>query len=145
MPSEFEDTEAVKHAILKLLKDEDDGRTGRRFVFPKNVNGSYNIILGLNAKDALKYLLPVVIIDFVILLIPPYSSTFFWIIKILVMAFIFIVGLLIALYRPIASRPNIRSIEYLKIVIDYMNRQKVYFSRPKKYGGMSIGKQKQSK
>ncbi|MBT2757953.1 hypothetical protein J7E71_18945 [Mesobacillus foraminis] len=120
--------EEVKEALQELLGKE-DSRKGKTFVFPDNVDRSYNIVKGLSLGNFFKFILPALIIAAGILLIPPYSLGF-------MMAKMFFASMLLlssftfAVLRPIASRPNISYSSYLKRIYNYNSRQKTFFLKP---------------
>jgi hypothetical protein len=122
--------EEVREALKELLGEE-DSRKGKTFVFPDNVDRSYNLVKGLSLMNFFKFILPAVLIATVILLIPPYSLGFmmaklFFVSMLLLCAFTF------AVLRPVKSRPNITYSNYLNRIIHYRNRQKVFFIKPNK-------------
>ena len=117
--------------MLKALLAEKDSRKGKNFVFPDNVDRSYNIVKGLSLANFLKYVLPAIIIATVILLIPPYTLGFMML-KLLFVSLLLLASFTFAVLRPITSRPNITYSNYLNRVIHYHNRQKMFFTKPTK-------------
>ena len=77
----MEDKENLRIALLELLGEEENGRIGRRFFFPQNVEKGYNIIQGLSLTDIAKFIVPPVLLSAIIMLMPPYMSLLFWIVK----------------------------------------------------------------
>jgi hypothetical protein len=117
--------------VLKELLGQEDIRKGKMFVFPENVERSYNIVKGLSIGNFFKYILPAVIIAAVILLIPPYSLGFMMI-KMFFVALLLLGSFTFAVLRPITSRPNITYSNYLKLIFNYNSRQKIFFMKPNK-------------
>ena len=122
--------EEVKTALKELLGQE-DYRKGKTFVFPDNVDRSYNIVKGLSLSNFFKFILPAVILAAVILLIPPYSLGFM-IVKMFFVSLLLLVSFVFAVLRPITSRPNITYSNYLKLIFNYNSRQKLFFLKPNK-------------
>ncbi|WP_121614496.1 hypothetical protein [Mesobacillus foraminis] len=120
--------EEVKAALLELLGKEDN-RKGKTFVFPDNVDRSYNIVKGLSLGNFFKFILPALIIAAGILLIPPYSLALMMV-KMFFSSLLLLGSFTFAVLRPIASRPNIHYSSYLKRIIDYNSRQKIFFLKP---------------
>ena len=117
--------------ILKALLAEKDSRKGKTFVFPDNVDRSYNLVKGLSLANFIKFVLPAIIISAIILLISPYTLGFMMV-KLLFVALLLLGSFTFAVLRPIASRPNITFSNYLKRIIHYHNRQKMFFIKPAK-------------
>lgn len=122
--------EEVKTALKELL-GQADYRKGKTFVFPDNVDRSYNIVKGLSLSNFLKFILPAIILAAVILLIPPYSLGFMMV-KMFFVALLLLVSFIFAVLRPITSRPNITYSNYLKLIFNYNSRQKLFFLKPNK-------------
>ncbi|MDR4950462.1 hypothetical protein [Neobacillus cucumis] len=122
--------EEVK-AVLKDLLGQEDYRKGKTFVFPDNVDRSYNIVKGLSLSNFLKFILPAVILAAVILLIPPYSMGFMMV-KMFFVSLLLLLSFIFAVLRPITSRPNITYSNYLKLITNYNSRQKLFFTKPNK-------------
>ncbi|MCQ6267837.1 hypothetical protein M1K46_19605 [Fictibacillus sp. WQ 8-8] len=121
-----------KEEIREVLKDllgEEDSRRGKTFVFPDNVDKSYNIVKGLSLANFFRFVLPAIGVAVAIMLIPPYSIGFMMA-KMLVASLIMLGAFTFAVLRPIGSRPNITYSNYLKRVLNYTSRQKLYFIRP---------------
>ncbi|MDN4075502.1 hypothetical protein [Fictibacillus terranigra] len=121
-----------KEEIREVLKDllgEEDSRRGKTFVFPDNVDKSYNIVKGLSLANFFRFVLPAIGVAVAIMLIPPYSIGFMMT-KMLVASLIMLGAFTFAVLRPIGSRPNITYSNYLKRVWNYNSRQKLYFIRP---------------
>ncbi|MDQ1005408.1 hypothetical protein QFZ28_005986 [Neobacillus niacini] len=117
--------------VLKELLGQEGIRKGKTFVFPDNVDRSYNIVKGLSIGNFFKFILPAVVIAAVILLIPPYSLGF-TMVKMFFVALLLLVSFTFAVLRPITSRPNITYSNYLKRVFQYNSRQKLFFMKPNK-------------
>lgn len=113
------------------LLGQGDSRKGKTFVFPDNVDRSYNIVKGLSLVNFFKFILPALVIAIIILLIPPYSSGFMMI-KMLFVALLLLVSFIFAVLRPITSRPNITYSNYLQQIFNYNSRQKIFFLKPNK-------------
>jgi hypothetical protein len=122
--------EEVKE-VLKELLGQEGIRKGKTFVFPDNVDRSYNIVKGLSIGNFFKFILPAVVIAAVILLIPPYSFGF-TMVKMFFVALLLLVSFTFAVLRPITFRPNITFSNYLKRVFHYNSRQKLFFMKPNK-------------
>ncbi|MFB6803345.1 hypothetical protein ACFCVU_19570 [Peribacillus butanolivorans] len=122
--------EELREALKELIGEE-DSRKGKTFVFPDNVDRSYNIVKGLSLMNFFRFILPAVVISAIILLIPPYSLGFMMI-KLFFMALLLLGSFTFAVLRPISSRPNITYSSYLKRIIDYNNRQKMFFIKSNK-------------
>lgn len=120
--------EEVKEALMELLGKE-DGRKGKTFVFPDNVDRSYNIVKGLSLENFFKFILPALAIAAGLLLIPPYSLGFMMS-KMLFVSLILLASFTFAVLRPIGSRPNITYSSYLKRILNYNSRQKIFFLKP---------------
>ncbi|MCM2534648.1 hypothetical protein NDK43_22745 [Neobacillus pocheonensis] len=118
-------------AVLKELLGQEDNRKGKTFVFPDNVDRSYNIVKGLSIRNFFKFIFPALIIAAVILLIPPYSLGFMMV-KMFFVSLVLLGSFTFAVLRPITSRPNITYSNYLKLIINYNNRQKLYFIKSNK-------------
>lgn len=117
--------------ILKALFAEKDSRKGKTFVFPDNVDRSYNLVKGLSLSNFIKFVLPAIIIAAILLLISPYTLGFMMI-KLLFVALLLLGSFTFAVLRPITSRPNITYTNYLNRIIHYHNRQKMFFMKPTK-------------
>lgn len=117
--------------VLKELLGEKESRKGKTFVFPDNVDRSYNIVKGLSLMNFFRYILPAVVISAIILFIPPYSLGFMMV-KLFFMALLLLGSLTFAVLRPISARPNITYSIYLKRIIHYNNRQKMFFMKSNK-------------
>lgn len=126
--------EDIKKALLELFNEDGEEREGKKFVFPRNVEASYNLIPGLTGMDAIKYISIPAIISILILAIPPYSVAALWIIKVIVVLLIMACGFILAIARPIRFRNNIRCVEHIKTILSFYSRQKKFFLRPKKRG-----------
>jgi hypothetical protein len=122
--------EELKEALRELLGEE-NSRKGKTFVFPDNVDRSYNIVKGLSVANFFRFVLPAVIISAVILLIPPYSLGFMMA-KLFFVALLMLGALTFAVLRPVLARPNITYSSYLKRLFDYNSRQKIFFIKPNK-------------
>jgi len=132
----LEDKEDLRKALLELLGEEENGRIGRRFFFPQNVEKGYNIIQGLSLTDIAKFIVPSVLLSAIILLMPPYMSLLFWIIKSVFACFILGIGFILAIARPVKYRNNIKFLNYIKMRISFLSKQKLYYIRPKDRGGI---------
>ena len=116
---------------LKTLLAEKDSRKGKTFVFPDNVDRSYNLVKGLSLSNFIKFVLPAIMIAAIILLISPYTLGFMMV-KLLFVALLLLGAFTFAVLRPITSRPNITYTNYLNRIIHYHNRQKMFFIKPTK-------------
>ncbi|MDQ6600901.1 hypothetical protein [Bacillus salipaludis] len=117
--------------VLKELIGQEDRRKGKTFVFPENVDKSYNIVKGLSVGNFLKFILPAVVISAIFLLIPPYSLGFMMI-KLFFVSMVMLGSFTFAVLRPISSRPNITYSQYLGLIFQYNSRQKLFFMKPYK-------------
>ncbi|MED1469800.1 hypothetical protein [Bacillus salipaludis] len=117
--------------VLKELIGQEDRRKGKTFVFPENVDKSYNLVKGLSVGNFLKYILPAVVISAIFLLIPPYSLGFMMI-KLFFVSMVMLGSFTFAVLRPISSRPNITYSQYLRLIFQYNSRQKLFFMKPYK-------------
>ncbi|AND86332.1 hypothetical protein GTH52_14970 (plasmid) [Clostridium tyrobutyricum] len=124
----------IKKALLEMLDDDGEKREGKKFIFPRNVESSYNLIPGLTGIDAIKYVSIPLLISVVILAIPPYSILGLWIVKALLAVALLAGGFILAIARPVKYRNNIRCVEYLKNILSFYSRQKMFFLKPKKRG-----------
>ena len=130
----MEDKESIRRSLLTLLGEDENGRMGKKFFFPGNVEKGYNIVQGLSVVDAIKYIVPSLIVTLIIIAIPPYTSIFFWILKAIVDCVILSLGIIMAILRPITSRSNIKCLDYLKMRFSYIGKQKMYYIKPKNRG-----------
>lgn len=130
----MEDKESLRRTLLGLLGEEENGRMGKRFFFPGNVEKGYNIVQGLSVIDVVKYIVPSLMVSIIIIAIPPYTSIFFWILKAIFDCLILSTGIIMAVLRPIASRSNIKCLDYIKMRTSYINKQKIYYIKPKNRG-----------
>lgn len=132
----MEDKEDLRKALLELLGEEENGRIGRRFFFPQNVEKGYNIIQGLSLTDIVKFIVPSVLLSILILLMPPYMSRFFWIVKSAFVCVILGIGFILAIARPVKYRNNIKCLNYIKMRISFLSKQKMYYIKPKDRRGI---------
>lgn len=123
------DQDQIRQTLVEIL--DSDGKKGRRWFFPKNVDNKYKLFLNLTFKELAMFLFPSILIGVGVASIPPYSSIVFWLIKSLLIAFIIVLPVLYANYRPVKFRENIRSKEYIKEILDYRKKKKMYFVKPK--------------
>lgn len=124
------DKEEIREALLELLGEEET-RKGKKFIFPKNVESSYNLIPGVTFKDVLKVIFPAALLSIMIAVIPPYNSLAFWIVKFFIIIIILVFAFVVTILRPITSRPNIRTTDYVKWRINFIKKQKIYYLKPK--------------
>ena len=132
----MEDKEDLRKALLELLGEEENGRIGKRFFFPQNVEKGYNIIQGLSLTDIVKFIVPSVLVSAIIMLMPPYMSLLFWIVKSVFACVILGIGFILAIARPVKYRNNIKFLNYIKMRISFLSKQKLYYIRPKDRGGI---------
>lgn len=123
------DQEQVKQVLLEML--DENGKRGRKWFFPKNVDNQYKILANMTLKEIVTYILPAFLISTGIGFIPPYNSIVFWLIKAFFIVFIIVIPVVYVNYRPIKFRDNIRSKDYIKEFVDYQKKQKIYFVKPK--------------
>lgn len=123
------DQEQVKQALLDML--DSNGKRGRKWFFPKNVDNQYKILANMTLKELLTYILPALLISTGIGFIPPYNSVVFWLVKAFFIVFIIVIPVVYVNFRPVKFRENIRSKDYIKEFIDYRKKKKIYFVKPK--------------
>lgn len=102
-----------------------------KIYFPRNVESDYQLVPGLGGKEIKKYILPAVGIMLLVGLIPPYASIFFWIIKVFVFVLIISAVVILIFCRPISTRKNIRTMDWIKTQKEYNKRQKIYYMNKK--------------
>ena len=95
----MEDKEELRKTLLSLLGEEQNGRTGKKFFFPENVEKGYNIIQGLSLTDMAKFIVPSVLLSAIIMFMPPYVSVVFWILKSVFVCVILSTGFILAILR----------------------------------------------
>lgn len=132
----MEDKEELRKTLLTLLGEEQNGRTGKKFFFPENVEKGYNIIQGLSLTDMARFIVPSVLLATMIMFMPPYMSLVFWIVKSVFVCLILSTGFILAILRPIKSRNNIKCMDYLKMRYSFLSKQRMYYIRPKDRGGI---------
>ncbi|HBP66430.1 MAG TPA: hypothetical protein DD730_19770 [Desulfosporosinus sp.] len=132
----MEDKEELRKTLLALLGEEQNGRTGKKFFFPENVEKGYNIIQGLSLTDMARFIVPSVLLATMIMFMPPYISLVFWIVKSVFVCLILSTGFILAILRPIKSRNNIKCMDYLKMRYSFLSKQRMYYIRPKDRGGI---------
>ncbi|KYD11472.1 hypothetical protein B4102_2200 [Heyndrickxia sporothermodurans] len=123
------DQEQVKKVLLEMI--DSDGKRGRKWFFPKNVDNQYKIFANMTLKEILLYIFPALLLSIGIGCIPPYSSIVFWLIKSLFIVCIIVFPVIYVNYRPVKYRENIRSKDFVKEFLDYKKKQKMYFVKPK--------------
>ena len=123
------DQDQVKQALLEML--DSNGKRGRKWFFPKNVDNQYKILANMTLKEILTYIFPALLISTGIGFIPPYNSIVFWLIKGFFIVFIIVIPVDYVNYRPVKFRDNIRSKNYIKEFLDYRKKKKIYFVKPK--------------
>ncbi|AXI00568.1 conjugal transfer protein [Sporosarcina sp. PTS2304] len=104
---------------------------GKKFVFPENVESGYGIFLGITLRELAIYLLPPVVIGFIILALPPHN-VWLMLFKLMLILIVLIMILAFLSSRPIRYRKNIRFQDYLKLRTNYKQRQKLFYTRRKK-------------
>jgi hypothetical protein len=124
------DHEQVKQALLEII--DSNGKRGRKWFFPKNVDNQYKILANMTLKELVLYVFPALLVSALIGFIPPYNSVVFWLIKAFFIVFIIVIPVIYVNYRPVKYRENIRSKDYLKEIFDYQKKKKIYFVKPKK-------------
>ncbi|MCK1995453.1 hypothetical protein MPH61_23305 [Peribacillus muralis] len=123
------DQDQVKQALLEIL--DSNGKKGRKWFFPKNVDNEYKILANMTLKELVIYVFPALLIAAGIGFIPPYNSTLFWLIKAVFIVFIIVIPVVYVNYRPIKLRNNIRSKDFFIEVFEYRKKKKIYFVKPK--------------
>ncbi|MGN7410580.1 hypothetical protein [Sporosarcina sp. SAFN-010] len=104
---------------------------GKKFVFPENVESGYGIFLGITLRELAIYLLPPVVIGFIVLALPPHN-VWLMLFKLMLILIVLIMILAFLSSRPIRYRQNIRFQDYLKLRTNYKQRQKLFYTRKKK-------------
>lgn len=127
----MEDKENLKKILLELLGEDENGRTGKKFFFPGNVEKGYNIVQGLSIIDVARFIIPSLLISVIIIIIPPYMSVIFWIIKAIFVCIFLSMGFIMAILRPVKNRSNIKCLDYIKMRILFSSKQKIYYIKPK--------------
>jgi hypothetical protein len=126
------DKEDIRKALLEMLDEDGGEREGKKFIFPRNIESSYNLIPGLTGMDIIKYISIPLIISIFIFAVPPYSILGLWIVKILIGVIIIVCSFILAIARPVKYRSNIRCIEHIASIVSFHSRQKMFFLKPKK-------------
>ena len=106
------DQDQVKQALLEML--DSNGKRGRKWFFPKNVDNQYKILANMTLKEILTYIFPALLISTGIGFIPPYNSIVFWLIKGFFIVFIIVIPVVYVNYIPVKFRDNNRSKNYIK-------------------------------
>ena len=123
------DQDQVKQALLDIL--DSNGKRGRKWFFPKNVDNQYKILANMTLKELVIYIFPALLISAGIGFIPPYNSVLFWLFKTVFIVLIIVIPVVYVNYRPIKFRDNIRSKDFVKEIIEYRKKKKIYFVKPK--------------
>lgn len=123
------DQNQVKQALLEII--DSNTRKGRKWFFPKNVDNQYKIFMNMTFKELAMFVLPSFVLSALIAFIPPYGSTFFWLIKSALIVTILVLPVFYVNYRPVKYRENIRAKDFFKEFVDYYKRRKTYFVKPK--------------
>ncbi|AIF68393.1 hypothetical protein GZ22_18325 (plasmid) [Terribacillus saccharophilus] len=123
------DQDQIKQALLELI--DSDTRKGRKWFFPKNVDNQYKIFMNMTFKELALFVLPSLLLSGGIAFIPPYSSTVFWFIKSFLIVFILVIPVFYVNYRPVKFRENLRAKDFIKEILDFRKKKKMYFVRPK--------------
>lgn len=124
------DQDQVKEALLEIL--DSNGKRGRKWFFPKNVDNQYKILANMTLKEIAMFILPALLISVGLACIPPYNSIPFWLIKSVFIVFIIVIPVIYVNYRPVKYRENIRSKDFIKEYFEYQKKKKMYFVKPKK-------------
>ena len=127
----LEDKEELRKILLDLLGEDENGRIGKKFFFPENVEKEYNIVQGLSVIDVARFILPSILVSTIIVAIPPYNSVLFWIIKSIFACVILSTGFVMAILRPIKNRSNIKCLDYIKMRVLFLSKQRMYYIKPK--------------
>ena len=102
-----------------------------KIYFPRNVESDYQLVPGLGGKEIKKYILPAVGVMILIGIIPPYTSVLFWIIKAVLFLLIICAVVILVFCRPITTRKNIRTMDWIQMLRKYNKRQKIYYMNKK--------------
>lgn len=103
----------------------------KKWFFPKNVDNKYKVFLNLTLGELVKFLIPAAASSVLIAFIPPYSSVFLWILKLIFIVVIISTVMIYTLYRPVADRENIRTKDFLKEFLEFKDSQKIFFKKPR--------------
>lgn len=119
----------VKQALLEII--EKDAKKGKRWFFPKNVDHQYKVFGNMTLKEISYFILPSLLLSAGIAFVPPYNSVLFWLFKAVCIIFVITLPVVYINYRPVKYRDNIRSKDFLRELIEYRKKKKVYFVKPK--------------
>lgn len=121
--------EEFKQLLIEVL--DSNGKKGRKWFFPKNVDNQYKILANMTLKEIALYIIPAILISAGIACIPPFNSIAFWLIKSVLIVFIIVVPVVYVNYRPVKYRDNIRSKDLIKEYLEYHRKKKIYFVKAK--------------
>ncbi|MCY8737570.1 hypothetical protein P8881_19755 [Bacillus haynesii] len=124
--------EDVKEALVELIGESN--YKGKKWFFPKNVDSKYKVFGNVTVKELFTVIVPFFLVAVGIVAIPPYSSIVFWLIKFVLVVVLILIPTVYINYRPVKYRENIRTRHWIKEVIEYRKKQKVYFINPKSKG-----------
>ncbi|GAF66454.1 ABC transporter permease protein [Bacillus sp. TS-2] len=130
------DKEILKQAIAEMFVS--GSKKGRKWFFPKNVSNEYKVFGNMTVKELFKFMVPAVLLCIGIGSIPPYSSVVFWIIKGLFIIIVITIPIFYINYRPVKYRENIKTKDFINEFLGYQNKQKVFFVKPRKVGGINL-------
>ncbi|MFA1782407.1 hypothetical protein ACDX77_19220 [Bacillus velezensis] len=122
------DKEAVRDALAELIGES---YKGRKWFFPRNVDNRYKVFGNVTVKEMFTILAPFFLLAAGLAWLPPYSSVLFWIIKFFLIVLLISAPVVYISYRPIKHRENIRTKDWIKEVIVYRKKQKMFFIKPK--------------
>ncbi|AYK68278.1 hypothetical protein ABS751_10615 [Bacillus subtilis] len=124
--------ESVKDAIVELLGES--SYKGRKWFFPKNVDNKYKIFGNVTVKELFTVIAPFALVAVGVAALPPYSSILFWVIKFFSDVLLILIPAVYIQYRPVKYRDNIRTKDWIKEMMEYRKKQKVYFINSKDKG-----------
>ncbi|KGX85183.1 hypothetical protein [Pontibacillus litoralis] len=119
----------IKQVLYEMF--DLNNKKGREWFFPKNVDNQYKVFANMTLKEIVYFLLPAFLLSGGLAAIPPYNSWLFWIIKAIFIILIILIPVVYIHYRPVKHRDNIRAKDYIKEVLEYQKKKKLYFMKPK--------------
>lgn len=108
-----------------------ENKEDEKIYFPQNVSKEYQIVKGLGVKELIRYVLPAILIFISIVVLPPYNSVLFWIVKAMIFTILAVGVVVMIIGTPIHARKNITMEMYIKQEKAYKKRQKVFFVEKK--------------
>lgn len=135
-PAEM-DSEAVRQVLLQILDEQAPvgASGGRTFLIPSNVSGKYTLLLGLGLRDLAVYIGPVLGIVAILFAVPPWTLPVLAA-KAVVSLLLLAAGVALPSTHPIPARPNLTMYDWLQALWAYQHRQRQFFFKPQKMGGI---------